>query len=122
MAKRDKVIKDVFVTDEGKPYLRYETEDIGDIEFASITGKGIKINKKNKYKSYKVSLVISKAEAKRINKIAMALWKEFKPSGAGSKPDNELTYEHDNGKIYIASRNGYLYCLGDKADDKIPAE
>jgi len=101
MAKKNKLLKDVFVTDTGKPYLRYETKDVGDIEFASITGKGIKLDTKNKYMSYKVSMIIPKAEAKRINDIREALWDEYKPKGAKKKPANELVYKHENGNIYI---------------------
>ena len=90
--KYEKYLEDVFVTESGKPYLAYETEDEGDIAFASITGKGIKIDKKNKYMSYKVSLIITEEEAERINGIAQAIWDEYKPKGADDKPVNSLTF------------------------------
>lgn len=110
MAKKDKAkkskidvteyIDDVFVTEKGKPYLAYITEEEGDIEFASITGKGIKLNPKNKYMSYKVSMTVPKSEADRINAIAQALWDEYKPKGAPKKPANELVYFNDKDEKY----------------------
>jgi hypothetical protein len=104
MAKVDKdLIADVFVTDNGKPYLQYTTDIVGDIEFANITGKGIKLNPKNKYNSYKVSMVIDKKEAKRLRSTILALWDEFKPRGADEEPANfkSLVYDHDDGRIFI---------------------
>lgn len=102
-SNNEELLADVYESKEsGKPYLNYTTEDEGEIEFASITGKGIKINPKNKYFSYKVSMVVTKEEAKRINERRLALWEEYKPKGAPDEPANELVYKHpDTGKYYI---------------------
>ena len=98
---KEYVEDDVFVTDKGKPYLSYITEDEGNFDFVCITGKGMKINKKNKYLSYKVSLEIPESEAIRIRGIAQALWDEFKPKGADDEPANDLVYENDDGLFFI---------------------
>ena len=96
------VLKDVFVTDKNKPYLSYETEDVGVIEFASIIGKGVKLDDKNNYMSYKVSMTVTEEEAGRINKIRKALWDKFKPHGAKKKPATDLVYKNKkDGKLYI---------------------
>ena len=107
MAKKSKkeqvdVLEGVFVTDKGKPYLSYETEDVGVIEFASIIGKGVKLDEKNNYMSYKVSMTITPEEAERINAIRKAIWAKFKPHGAKKKPANELVFENPkDDKLYI---------------------
>ena len=129
----NKLIEDVFVTEEtGKPYLRYETGEEGVIEFATIRGGGLKLHKKNDYKSYKVSMIISKKEAKHLRKVIQALWDEFRPRDSEAIPENMagLVYEHDNGNFYInpharAVMNdketviGIVDCDGNKLDPEV---
>jgi len=86
-----------------KAYMKVTTEEIGDIVFAAITGKGIKLNPKNKYHSYKVSVRIPKSEAKRLQKIIKEFWEENRPKGSPKKPANfdSLVYKHKDGNYYI---------------------
>lgn len=102
MAKYNEYLEEAFETDDGKVYLSYNTEEEGEFEFAMITGAGIKINPKNKYKSYKVALKVPKAEAKRIRGIAQALWDEYSPRNSDDEPANDLVWERDKNDFVIS--------------------
>lgn len=118
---------------EKKVYEEIQNEEIGDFKFAVITGKGFKAHKRNDYNSFKVTLEITKTEAKRLQKIVKKFWKKNKPKDANKIPANydSLVYYNENTKAWSISPSsrvsfddrdvkiGIVDCDGSKLDPEV---
>lgn len=116
-----------------KVYEEIQNEEIGEFKFAVITGKGFKAHKRNDYNSYKVTLAISKSEAKRIKNKVLEFWEENRPKGSPNKPENldSLVYYNKNTKLWTISpasrvsfddrdvKIGIVDCDGEKLDPEV---
>jgi len=80
------------------------TTEKNNILYAALTGKGVKYDDRSAYK-YKVSIEVSKAEAKRIKAEVLELWEQVKSSDQGSKPANwkNIVYKTKDGKLAVTA-------------------
>jgi len=106
---------------EKKAYLRVETEDIGEFTFGIISGKGFKAYEENDFLSYKVTLEITKSEAKRLKKIIQDFWDENKPENGKTKPANfdSLVYYNEKTENYSISPHARVRFDGQDEDNVI---